>query len=57
MPDRTPAELPNEHQLYLPIDYVAYKPITDHTFNCHPPSADFPGKTFVEVEEFDTNLD
>ena len=57
MPHRTPAELPNEHQLYVPAGHQAYKPITESLFQELFPSSEFPGQEFAIIEEFDTSTD
>ena len=53
---RTPAELPDEHRLFVPENYKKYRPITDPVFQSHFPSSEFPNEEFDKVEEFDTNL-
>lgn len=55
MTHRTPAELPNEHQLYVPAGYEAYKPITDPLFQELFPSSEFPGQEMAKVEDIDTS--
>lgn len=55
MTHRLPADLPDEHQLYLPDDYVAYKPITDSLFQELFPSSEFPGQEIAKVEDIDTS--
>jgi len=56
MPYRTPAELPDEHRLFVPENHKKYRPITDPVFQSHFPSSEFPNEEFDKVEEFDTNL-
>lgn len=53
---RQPVDLPNEHQLHTPLDYKAYKPVTDPLFQKLFPSSEFPNEVFSKVENIDTNL-
>ncbi|WP_299378467.1 hypothetical protein [uncultured Kiloniella sp.] len=57
MAHRTPAELPDEHQLYVPAGHQTYKPITDSLFQELFPSSEFPNQEFAIIEEFDTSTD
>lgn len=53
---RPPEELPDEYQLFVPLGYISYKPVTDSIFQDLFPSSEFPNEEFAIIEEFDTNL-
>lgn len=52
MADRTPAELPDEHQLYdIYAGQERYRSIEDPQFNAFFSSREFPEKDFLDIED------
>lgn len=52
VPHRPPEELTNHHVLAYPPNLAgAFEQITEHKFNCFPPSADLPANAVEEPDE------